>query len=392
MHQYFSVMQENLVWAIQALTKVIESNPKLPALGHIYFRAEGSRITMQATNLETTMTVYISGKVDLPIEFCLPAATLSSLVPMLSKERVDFMYDPKVATARIHCGSTNTNIKGLDPQYFPYKESDNFTKVTTMPTALLKRMLLLVIPEMADNDNRPILMAVHLEFMKKPGDKLIAVTADGFRLGVVQAALDSLESELEVNVNKVASNALQKTLPDEGAVVISQDPKGDSLKFSYNNVDVVAGLVDGKYPDFRAIIPRKSSFEAIVDRKSLEAAVRNALIFSRDSADSVLFKIDTNTNRVQNAEGAMVVTGTCEIIGRSAERGDTHNLLEITGTGVTIVSLNAGFVLAAIKNMNTEDVIIRQNGLETPVVIVPANAGEILIDETHIVMPMSKPT
>ena len=115
-----SILQENLQKGLSTVGKAVDNRPPLPVLSNILLEAEGSRLKLAATNLQLSITMWIGAKVDEPGEITLPKNTLADLVSNLSPERVDMTLDTATQTMNVRCGTTVSNIKGIDSGEFPF--------------------------------------------------------------------------------------------------------------------------------------------------------------------------------------------------------------------------------------------------------------------------------
>src|SRR5262245_17110884 len=114
-----SVLQENLAKGVNIVAKAVEARPALPVLTNILLEAEDSRLKLVASNLQMSITMWIGAKVEKPGAITLPARTFSDLVNRLSKDRVDLTLDDTTHTVTVHCGTTDSKIKGIDADEFP---------------------------------------------------------------------------------------------------------------------------------------------------------------------------------------------------------------------------------------------------------------------------------
>ena len=372
-----SVLQENLAKGLSIVSKAVDSRPTLPVLNNILLEAEGSRLKLAATNLQMSITMWIGAKVDVPGSVTLPASTFKDLVTNLSPERVDLELDAQTQTVHIRCGATNSNIKGISAEEFPPITHGEGADIS-ITGATLEEMINQTAFAAAKEDNRPILTGVYTEL---DGDNITMAAADGYRLAVRNG---KLLSEAPEAMNLVIPS---KTLMEVARVVDSSDDeigislpwKRDIVTFHLQNVDISSQILEGRFPDFSAIIPSAYVTSVTMYTKDLLTACRRAQIFARDNANS----------------GRMYVTpakgpsepGEVQVIGKSAERGDLDGMLDASVEGEALdISFNIDYLIDVLKVVNEERVMFQSNGAENPGVIKP----EGRTDFVHVIMPMSR--
>ena len=372
-----SVLQENLAKGLSIVSKAVDSRPTLPVLNNILLEAEGSRLKLAATNLQMSITMWIGAKVDVAGSVTLPASTFKDLVTNLSPERVDLELDAQTQTVHIRCGATNSNIKGISAEEFPPITHGEGADIS-VTGATLEEMINQTAFAAAKEDNRPILTGVYTEL---DGDNITMAAADGYRLAVRNG---KLLSEAPEAMNLVIP---AKTLMEVARVVDSSDDeigislpwKRDIVTFHLQNVDISSQILEGRFPDFSAIIPSAYVTSVTMYTKDLLTACRRAQIFARDNANS-------GRMYVSPAKGPNE-PGEVQVIGKSAERGDLDGMLDASVEGEALdISFNIDYLIDVLKVVNEERVMFQSNGAENPGVIKP----EGRTDFVHVIMPMSR--
>jgi DNA polymerase-3 subunit beta len=372
-----SVLQENLQKGLSIVSKAVDSRPQLPVLSNIMLEAEGSRLKLAATNLQLSITMWIGAKVDVPGSITLPANTFKDLVNNLSPERVDLDLDPKTQTVHVHCGATNSNIKGISADEFPPIAHGEGADISIEGKALVE-MISHTAFAAAKEDNRPILTGVYCELK---GDTITMAAADGYRLAVRNGKLSRSIAE---PMNLVIP---AKTLMEVARVVDENDEeigislpwKRDIVTFHLANVDISSQILEGRFPDFSAIIPRSYVTSTTMYTQDLLTACRRAQIFARDSANSGRLYV-----KPPRAAGD---AGEVQIVGKSAERGDLDGILDASVEGEALdISFNIEYLIEVLKTINVERVVFQSNGAENPGVLKPENRDDFV----HVIMPMSR--
>lgn len=371
-----SVLQDKLAKGLSTVARAVENRPTLPVLGNVLMATEDARLKLSATNLEMSITTWIGAKVDKEGAITLPAKTLADLVNNLSPERVDLALDTATLTVNVRCGATNSNIKGIDAAEFPLVPQGGEGDIV-IPGKILKEMIAQTVFAAAKEDNRPILTGVQTVL---DGNVMTMAAADGYRLAVRTAEIDqTFTKPVEFVVPAKSLAEVGRIITDEDDIVSITLPKDrDIVLFHMKHTDVASQLLEGKFPDVSAIIPRSYITSTAMYTADLLAACKRAEIFARDSAYSA--KLVVNPAAGPGEPGAV------HIIGMSAERGDNEGMLDASVEGEAInISFNIRYLIDVLNVLNDERVVFESNGPANPGVIRPEGRDDFV----SIIMPMS---
>ena len=371
-----AVLQENLAKGLSTVAKAVENRPALPVLANILLATEDARLRITATNLELSITTWIGAKVDTEGAITLPARTFIDLVNNLSPERVDLQLDTNTQTMKVRCGTTTSNVKGIDAQEFPPVPQGGEANVMVEGRAL-KEMINQTVFAAAKEDNRPILTGVFTRFEE---NMLTMAAADGYRLAVRTTEIDqNFRKAVELVIPARALAEVGRIITeDDKEVSITLPGERDLVMFHVGHSEISSQLLEGKFPDFAAIIPRNYSTSTVMYTTDLLRACKRAEIFARDSAYSA--KLYVKPAAGPGEPGAVRIQGT------SAERGDNEGMLDASVEGEAFdISFNIKYLIEVLNVINDERVVFESNGAANPGVIRPENRSDFI----HVIMPMS---
>lgn len=372
-----SVIQENLARGINSVIKAIESRPPLPALANILLEAEDSRLRIAASNLQLSITVWIGAMVVQPGTITLPAKTLADLVGRLPKERVDLTLNEQTNTISLTCGSTKSSIKGIAAtEYPPIKQSDEAGLVVLSKD--LKSMIVQTAFAAAKEDNRPILTGVYVSVEK---DVLTLAAADGYRLAVRTTRLDeSLGTKVEMTIPARTMLEVARLIDDDNQPIsISLPNKNNIVTFRLPNTDVSSQILEGRFPDFAAIIPKRHTTQATVDTQDWLKKAQTAEIFARDDSHSGRLILKPAT--APGAPGQLIIAG------RSAERGSVDSSLDVHIDGESLdANFDIRFMVEGLNVIETDQVVFQGTNQEAPGVFRQQGRE----DFTYVLMPMTR--
>ena len=374
-----SCLQENLAKGLSIVSRAVAPRTAtLPVLTHILLATDNGRLKIAATNLELGITCWIGGKVETEGAVTLPSRTFADLVALLPQDTVNLELNVRTQTIRVQSGRTDANIKGIDAQEFPIIPTFNSTAAAFIDPAVLKKMINQVVFSAATDESRPTLTGV---LTKLDGKTITMAATDGFRLSVRKAELKEPVAEPKTFLipGKALAEVARVMGEQEEPVAISITPSNGQVLFHMNNVDVVAQLIDQKFPDYEHIIPRKSETRTVMNSADLLKACRQAGIFARDSLD---------TMRLAIKPGEELEPGKVTVTARADETGDNLSEIEamVNGNGVEI-GFNVKYLIDVLAIVDTPQVAIETTQPRSPGVVRMVGDDNFL----HVIMPMHLP-
>ncbi len=372
-----SVLQENLAKGLSIVGRAVPTRPTMQVLGNVLLETEEGRLKLAATNLELGITAWIGARVEEDGAITVPARTFIDLINQLSPERVDLDLDVRNQTLKVHCGATNSNIKGIDSNEFPLIPQAGEAPGIAIPGAVLREMISQTVFAAATDDNRPILTGV---YTRLTSDDIVMAAADGYRLSVRTAPLEigtPRTTELIIPARTLAE--LGRIITDDDEEVLMSIPQGrNQVIFHLKNVDVASTLLDGKFPDYNAIIPRSFTTSTIAYTADLLRACKRADIFARDVNNNA--KVSVIPAETPSSPGLVRLSAT------STERGSADAIVDATVEGdKQEISFNVRYLIDVLNVIREEQVVLQSNGPTAPGVIKPVGRDDFI----HVIMPMS---
>jgi DNA polymerase-3 subunit beta len=370
-----SCLQENLAKGLSIVGRAVAARSTLPVLGNVLLATEGGRLKLAATNLEIGITCWIGAKVEEDGAITLPARTFIDLINALPQGQVDMEVSVRTQTLSLRSGRFENHIKGIDAQEFPIIPQIEEDGAIQIAPETLKLLIDQVVFAAATDESRPILTGVLAKFN---GDQLTFAAADGFRLSVRNAPLlTPAEKPVEVIVPARALAELGRISGEQqDPVSILVTPQRSQILFHLSNVDLVSQLIDGKFPDYTAIMPKRHDTRAVMDTAPLLKACKAASVFARENA---------NIARVTVTPGSELAPGHITVQATSAETGDNAGELDAAVEGASIeIAFNVKYMIDVLNVAGTAQVALETSSPSSPGVIRPVGDDQFL----HVIMPM----
>jgi DNA polymerase-3 subunit beta len=374
-----SCLQENLAKGLNIVSRAVAPRTAtLPVLTHVLLATDGGRLKIAATNLELGVSCWIGAKVESEGSVTVPARTMSDLVNLLSAEKVELDVNVRTQTMQVKSGKTDANIKGMDAAEFPIIPAFTPAGAAFVEPAVLKRLISQVVFAASTDESRPTMTGV---LTKLEGDTITMVATDGFRLSVRKGKLKEPVAETRtILVPAKAIAEVGRVIGDqEEPVAISITPTHGQVLFHMSNVDVVAQLIDQKFPNYEHIIPKKHETRTILNTADMLKACRQAGIFARESLDTV---------RLSIKPGEDVDPGRMTVTARADETGDNQSDLEASVHGQAIeIGFNVRFLIDALSVIDTPQVAVETTSARSAGILKAIGDDDVL----HVLMPMNLP-
>jgi DNA polymerase-3 subunit beta len=371
-----SCLQENLAKGLGIVGRAVASRSTLPVLSNVMLATDNGRLKLAATNLELGINCWVGAKVEEEGATTVPARLLTDFVNSLPPEQIDMELAVRTQTLNARCARFEANIKGIDAQEFPIiPTADDAERAVRLQPEDLRQMIDQVVFAAATDEARPILTGVLARFEE---DRLTLAAADGFRLSVRSAPLgQTIEEPIEVIIPARALGELGRIAADqEEWVEVIITPARNQVLFHLQDVDLVSQLIEGKFPDYRQIIPSGHTTRTVLDTSGFLKASRVSHLFARDSANIV---------RVEIAPGDELMPGHLTLAATSAELGDNVGQLDAAIEGDPMeVAFNAKYLIDVLSVMDASQIALETTSASSPGVLRPIGDDDFI----HVIMPM----
>jgi DNA polymerase-3 subunit beta len=258
-----TVLQENLARGLGIVSRAVSPRSTLPVLANVLVATDEGRLRLSATNLELGITCWIGAKIHEEGSTTVPARTFADLVGTLSDKQVDMTLNVRTQTLNLRCGVSNTDLKCIDAQEFPPMPVADLTQGLEITIADLKEMIHQVAFAASTDDARPILTGV---LVTVDEDLITMAAADGFRLSVRKTHLSTpVERKISAVIPARALSELARVLGDGDQTLTMVMPPGrGQVIFRTPDVELVSQLIEGAFPDYEQIIPRRCDTRAVL--------------------------------------------------------------------------------------------------------------------------------
>jgi DNA polymerase-3 subunit beta len=378
----FSCTQENLNIGLSVVSHIANRNINLPILGNVLIKAEDMALKFMSTNLEVAVSCTMRGKIEEGGEFTVPSRLFSDYASLLPKERVDVTTEG--SSLSVSCGQYKTKLAGMPASEFPLIPKISSDTKYIVSVSEFRRAVGQVQFAVAPNESRPEISGVLFRFDSGTGSPLLTLAAtDSYRLAEriipITEVIGTLDEPILVIVPARTVSEIVRILgvfkdSGEGGTGLEISVTGGQIKFLYNNVELVSRTVEGKYPDYRQLIPDRFATEIVLSRDQLIRAVKAASLFSRSGLNDIHF--DFRDDRPINLSSMNSQTGEQRVEIDGDVNGQKNE-----------ITVNFKYFLDGVGNIEAERVLIQMNDGMSPCVLRPVT-DDGRSDYLYIVMPI----
>ncbi|MCX7232956.1 MAG: DNA polymerase III subunit beta [Burkholderiales bacterium] len=359
--------QEKVLSVLQSVAGIVERRHTLAILANVLIRKTGAALQLTTSDLE----IQIRTTADLQgdggdFSTTVGARKLIDILRTMPPEQI-VSIESSASKLILKGGKSRFTLQTLAAEDFPLvQEAANFGPMFSVPQKTLKSLLGQVSFAMAVHDIRYYLNGI---LFVAEGTQLSLVATDGHRLAFASATLDVEVPRQEVILPRKTVIELQRLLSDaEGA--IEMQFANNQAKFSFDGMEFVTKLVEGKFPDYNRVIPKNHRNIITLGRAALLATLQRAAILTSDKFKGVRLSVEPGSLRVAS---------------NNAEQEEAVDELDIDYGGPSIeIGFNVTYLLDALGNMSQDMVRLElSDGSSSALFTIPDNAAF-----KYVVMPM----
>ncbi|VAX10417.1 DNA polymerase III beta subunit [hydrothermal vent metagenome] len=343
---------------------VVERRQTLPILSNVLIKTDSNELTITATDLEVELKTKTDTTSNSTYEFTLPARKLIDICKALPAD-TDVEINHKDDRATMKCGRSRFTLSTLPAQDFPSIEANVSKEKFSIPEKLLKRLLESTQFAMAQQDVRYYLNGMLFEV--KEG-MIRTVATDGHRLALSEAPFE-MDSEIEVILPRKAVMELGRLLTDSDNKV-NIEVSTNHVRVEIDTISFTTKLIDGKYPDYRGVLPRSTDNKMEADREVLKQALQRTSILSNEKYRGIRFKVKKDS---------------LELLAHNPEQEEAEEEINIEYSGDELtIGFNVGYLIDVLTVISSERVQIELSDASSSCLIYASGKNQ----SRYVVMPM----
>ncbi len=360
-------ISEKLKMIVSVADRITGKNVALPALSSLLLVASGKTLRVRATNLSLGIEIEIPAKVEEEGMIAITGSVLNSFlgnIPNNSQVTVTTEND----NIRLASKTSNALIKCV-----PYEDFPTLPTVEGVSFTLPREKLLdgfrSVMFAGAVSDIKPEIAAV---YVYGDNSELVFVATDSFRLAEKKIKLKQpidLESILIPLKNVTDIVRTFESIDDDITITISEH----QVAFTANGIYVTSRLINGIFPDYRQIIPKDHTTDAVMLKSDLIQALRLSNVFS-GKFNQITFTLNPSTKK-------------CSLSSKNSDVGEQKTDVSgaIKGNPIEVL-VNYRYLSEVLNSIGSDSISIECSEANRPIVVGGVGDSGFL----YLMMPMNR--
>jgi DNA polymerase-3 subunit beta len=362
----FSIQRETFLQPLSQVVGVVERRQTLPVLANFLLVAREGTLSVTGTDMEVELVGSVSADVAQEGEITVPARKLVDIVRALPDgSGITFSVSDEKAT--MMAGRSRYTLSTLPASEFPATDQVETLENVPIPEFELKTLLDKTAFAMANQDVRYYLNGLLLDFR---GETLRTVATDGHRLAVCDfGGKVELAQDRQLIVPRKGVMELVRML-DAGKNDVSLALGRNHVRLVKEGTKFTSKLIDGRFPDYEAVIPVGADKQVLVDRGAFTQALQRAAILSNEKYRGV---------RLEAADGML------KIIAHNPQHEEAVEEIEAEMNFDSLaVGFNVTYLLDALMAIETEQVSLELKDANSSCLISAPDSDL----NRHVVMPL----
>lgn len=362
----FSIKKEDIASELQLLQGIVEKRNTMPILANILVNATEKEIEITGTDLEVGLKTHFPAQIKEAGSITLSGKKIFEVVKSLPEGKVVTFEETGDLTMQITSGESKFKVLCLPKEDYPQVPEAKFEKKIVFPLDMFQEMIDRVY--FAITQEQRYYLSGALLIIKDKSMEL--VSTDGHRLAYTANSVKDLkvENEIRAIVAKKTLSELRK-FEDE---TIEFDLDESNLFFKVENRTLMSRIIEGKFPDFEAVIPKDNPNTFTVSREEITESVRRVSLFSTERSKGIKFFIEKDEIRLFSSNPEM---------GEAQDRVG----IDYKGEGLEI-GFNSQYLLDFLSAVKSERVQFEFKDSNSSVLMKPEVSEKV--EYLYILMPM----
>ncbi|MDD8025262.1 MAG: DNA polymerase III subunit beta [Acidobacteriota bacterium] len=362
----FTIRKEAILDELQMLQGIVEKRNTMPILANVLIQASEGTVELTGTDLEVGLRTHAEAQVEEPGAVTISGKKIFEIVKSLPDgEAVTFKEDRDLMM-RVTAGESEFKVVCLPKDDYPQVPDPKFESKISFPVSALQDMIDRVFFAIAQ-EQRYYLNGALMVIKPK---SLELVSTDGHRLSYCQRPSPEIQpaKELRVIIAKKTLNELRKF--GEGNVEFDMDE--NNLFFRIGARTLISRVIESKFPNFEAVIPKDNPNHAVLPRAAFTDAIRRVSLLSAERSRGIKFTLEKNRIRLFSS---------------NPEMGEARDKLDIEYKGAGIeVGFNSQYILEFLTTIGGEKIRLELKDENSAALLKPED--EEGLKSLYVLMPM----
>lgn len=346
---------------IQSLSGVLTNNNTVPIINCFLFHLDEGMLTIRATDLETTLVSKIeveTGNIEGLTDIAVPSKLLLDIVKSLDDVPLTFSVDDATYAISIASGEGKYRLAGKNPETFPTMPEPRDTSNITLTSSLLVNAIGKTAFAASTDELRQQMSGILCEIN---AENITFVATDAHKL--VRYRRNDVKSDTPVSFilpRKPVTMMRNILASHKEEMDVTLEYNNTNAFFTFDNFYIICRLVEGRYPNYDAAIPKENPNKLTVDRNSFLNTLRRVSLFANQASHQIRLSI-RELELIVSAEDLEFSNDASEKLPCQYE-GDPME-----------IGFNAKFLIEMVSNIDTEQIVIEMSHPSRAGIIFPVS-------------------
>ena len=362
----FSIDRDTLLKPLQLVCGAVEKRHNVPILSNLLVEVSGHTLKLTGTDLEVELVgqAVVHGDIE-EGRTTVPARKLLDIVKSLP-EQSELKVEQQDNKWLLRSGRSRFSLATLPAEEYPNVEAFQAEIEFSIKQGMLKSIIDSTQFSMANQDVRYYLNGLLFE---TEGNTLRAIATDGHRLALSHRTIEAQLPEKQVIVPRKGIMEMARLLESDD-LDITIAIGDNAIRATTANTVFTSKLVDGRFPDYRRVLPKGGDKIVIASRNHLKQALTRASILSNEKFRGV---------RIQLENGLLKITA------NNPEQEEAEEIIDVEYNNQALeIGFNVSYLLDVLNNLKSDDVRIT---------LIDGNSSALIEnhleeDSMYVVMPM----
>lgn len=282
----FVISSASLLKHLQGISGVLSTSNALPILDNFLFEIKDGLLTVSASDLETTMRTTMDVEAKEEGKVAVPAKLLLDVLKNLPDQPCTFLVDTDSFSIEIAYDNGKSKMVGYNGDEFPRTPALENSSAIRISGEIISRAINKTLFATGVDDLRPVMSGVFCEFSP---DNITFVATDAHKLVRFTRTDSQADGSSSFILPKKPLNLLKTNL--KGDEEVQLDYNDSNAVFTFNDIVLICRLIDGKYPNYEAVIPKENPNVLTIDRTQFLSSIKRVSIFANKTTHQIKLKL-----------------------------------------------------------------------------------------------------
>ncbi len=362
----FSIIKEDILQELQLLQGIVEKRSTMPILGNILMTAAEKEVELTGTDLELGLKTHFQADVEEPGSLTISGKKLFEIVRALGGGQTVLFKESENLMMEITSGASQFKVLCLPKDDYPQVPEPKFEKNLILPLGTMRTMIDRVYFAITQEQRYYLNGALMILSDKK----IELISTDGHRLAYTSSILEGLNLDTEIRgiVSKKTLGEMRK-FEDEK---LEFDLDENNLFFKVNNRTLISRIIEGKFPNYEAVIPKDNPIVISISRDEITDAIRRVSLLSTERSKGIKFSIQKN----------QII-----LFSSNPEIGEARDKVEVEYDGQEFeIGFNSQYLLDFLTSVKAKRICFEMKDENSAILMRPEVEEDV--KDIYVIMPM----